>query len=101
MAFPAIRREWRKGGFAPALNIKDPEAHATAKELARRTGKSLTWVVKDALRERLRREPAPEAETARRLAILKQTAAQISALPVLDSRTPDEIIGFDEFGVPQ
>ena len=29
----------------PVLNIKDPEAHAMAKELARRTGKSLTAVV--------------------------------------------------------
>ena len=38
------------------LNIKDAEAHALAAELARRTGHSLTQVVKEALRERLERE---------------------------------------------
>jgi antitoxin VapB len=27
--------------------------------------------------------------------------AKISALPVLDSRTPEEILGYDEYGVPQ
>ena len=27
--------------------------------------------------------------------------AKIHALPVLDSRTPDEIIGYDEFGLPR
>jgi antitoxin VapB len=85
----------------PVLNIKDPEAHAMAKELARRTGKSLTWVVKDALRERLRREPAPEREQKRIQELLKRVAAEISEMPVLDSRTPDEIIGYDEHGVPR
>lgn len=85
----------------PVLNIKEPKAHAMAKELARRTGKSLTWVIKSALRERLRRKPASEAETARRPAILKQADAQTSALPVLDSRTPDEITGYGDSGMPQ
>ena len=25
----------------------------------------------------------------------------IDSLPVLDARTPDEILGYDEFGIPQ
>ena len=27
--------------------------------------------------------------------------AKLAALPVLDSRTPDEILGYDSFGVPR
>ena len=40
------------------LNIKNPETHRLAKELARRRGDSLTGVVTYALREQLAREPA-------------------------------------------
>jgi antitoxin VapB len=85
----------------PVLNIKDPEAHAMAKELARRTGKSLTAVVKEALQDRLRREPPSESERERLLATMNRIARQIQSYPVLDSRTPDEIIGYDEIGVPR
>jgi antitoxin VapB len=35
------------------LNVKDPEAHQLASQIARLTGKSLTQVVTEALRDRL------------------------------------------------
>lgn len=41
------------------LNIKNPETHRLAKELASRRGESLTGVVTYALREQLAREPEP------------------------------------------
>ena len=41
------------------LNIKNPEAHRLARELADRRGESLTGAVTYALREQLAREPAP------------------------------------------
>jgi antitoxin VapB len=37
------------------LNIKDAEAHALARSLAKQTGETLTGAVKEALRERLAR----------------------------------------------
>lgn len=37
------------------LNIKDPEAHALARELAREANETITTEVKTAIRERLRR----------------------------------------------
>jgi antitoxin VapB len=40
------------------LNIKNPETHRLAKELAHRRGESLTAAVTVALREQLAREPA-------------------------------------------
>jgi len=48
------------------LNIKNPETHRLAKELARRRGESLTGVVTHALREQLAREPDPVRKKATR-----------------------------------
>ena len=80
------------------LNIKDAEAHALASKLARIEGKSLTEVVKEALREKLDRHRDHKHGLADRL---MEIGAQGSALPVHDPRSPDEIIGYDEFGIPR
>lgn len=85
----------------PVLNIKDPEAHALASELSRRTGQTLTSVVTEALRERLAREKTPDAVRSRRVERVLEIARRCAARPVLDPRTPDEIIGYDEHGVPR
>jgi antitoxin VapB len=81
------------------LNLKDAEAHALAAELAQRTGQSLTDAVKDALRESLSRERARRPETVRLVARVMRIAARAASRPVLDRRTPDEILGYDAAGV--
>lgn len=83
-----------------ALSIKDEKADRLARELARRTGESLTEAVTRALEERLRRV-APRKGDARRLAELNAIALKIASLPVLDDRSADEIIGYDEHGLPR
>jgi antitoxin VapB len=83
------------------LNIKDAEAHAMAAELARRTGQTLTAAVKEALRDRLQRERNRGSESTRRVVRVMEIAKRASARPVLDPRTPDEIIGYDEHGIPR
>jgi antitoxin VapB len=80
------------------LNIKDAEAHALAARLARIEGKSLTEVVKEALREKLDRQRDQRHGLADRL---MEIAAECGKLPVIDARSPDEIIGYDEYGVPR
>lgn len=45
-----------------SLNVKHPDAHRLAKELAAVTGETLTEAVTEALRERLARERAAQAE---------------------------------------
>jgi antitoxin VapB len=82
-----------------ALSIKSDEADRLARRLAATTGESLTEAVLVALRERLAREELRrEADTiAERL---ERLADEIAELPVLDARTPDEIIGYDEHGLP-
>lgn len=81
------------------LSIKDPEAERLARLLAERTGESLTVATRRALEERLRRVGA----AGRRAALLEDLAAsrrRWSALPVLDPRSPDEIVGYDDHGLP-
>ena len=81
------------------LNIKDESTYALARQLADQTGESLTRAVHHALEEKLQRmalAKSPDARRARIEEILKHAAS----LPVLDHRTPDEIIGYDENGLP-
>jgi antitoxin VapB len=83
-----------------ALSIKHPEADRLARELAARTGETLTEAVIEALRERLIREQG----RSRGPRVSEQLAAigrRCAALPVLDQRTPDEILGYDEQGLPR
>ena len=82
-----------------AFSIKNPEADQLARELAAATGVSLTKAVTNALREQLERVTA--CKSGRSLAEeLDEIAERCAALPVLDSRTPDEILGYDEHGLP-
>jgi len=83
------------------LNIKDGEAHALAAELARRTGHSLTQVVKEALRDRLDRERTNKRRADRLVERAMELGRRISSRLVLDPRSPEEIIGYDESGVPR
>lgn len=82
-----------------ALSIKDPEADRLARELAARTGETLTEAIVVALRERLARETGRTAAVplADELAAIRQRCA---ALPVMDRRCADHVIGYDEHGLP-
>jgi antitoxin VapB len=83
-----------------ALSIKDPEADRLARALASATGETLTKAVTQALRERLERVGGRRAGNS--LAEeLNEIALRCAALPDLDTRTPDEIIGYDEHGLPR
>ena len=81
-----------------ALSIKDPEADRLARELAARTGESLTGVVVNSLRERLDRlNRVQNSESL--LAELGAIRHRMAALPLADERTADEIIGYDREGL--
>jgi antitoxin VapB len=82
-----------------ALNIRNSEAEKLAEALAKLTGETKTEAVTKALRDRLAR--VRRERSRRRLADeLDAIAQHCAALPVLDRRTADEIIGYDERGVP-
>ncbi len=83
-----------------ALNIRNPEAERLAAELAKTTGESKTEAVTKALRDRLVR--VRRERTKRRLADeLEEIAEHCASLPVLDRRRADEILGYDEVGLPR
>jgi len=79
------------------LSIKSAEADELARELARVTGESLTDAVTVALRERLERQRHDRSDLVERLLAIGASARD---LPRLDMRPVDEIIGYDEHGLP-
>lgn len=81
------------------LEIKDPEVHKLARELARTTGETISQAVINALRERLTREKARQNQ-ATLAEILIRIGQDCAALPLLNPRPTDDIIGYDEQGAP-
>lgn len=82
-----------------ALSIKNSEAERLARELARVTGQSITEAVTQALRDRLVRESGRGRDPTLRDDI-RRIQEEVASLPVLDDRTPDELVGYDEYGLP-
>jgi antitoxin VapB len=83
-----------------ALSIKDPETDRLIRELAALTGESMTDAVRVAVETRLRRERVRRTEAEEGLAEkLHALAKECAALPDLDTRSPDEIVGYDEHGM--
>ena len=81
-----------------ALSIKSDEADRLARRVAAATGESLTEAVLGALRERLER-----LETARGPSLpdrMRRLQVEVRGLPVLDRRSPDEVLGYDADGLP-
>jgi antitoxin VapB len=81
-----------------SLNIKDPEAHRLAQQIARSTGETMTRVVTEALRERLARLERHNAQASveELLAIAKRAATHVKH-PYLDHA---EFL-YDERGLPR
>jgi len=89
---PAVKPR-RKGR---TLYIKNPIAHRLAEQISKRDGVTLSEAVIRALEDKLRGTPAPIDRAG-----IEAIARSLAALPVLDPRTPDEILGYDEFGIPR
>ena len=83
-----------------ALNIKDTETDRLARELAAETGESITVAARRAIEERLARVRARQA--------VSPAAEELTALiqrgrsrVVIDARSAEEILGYDEHGLPR
>jgi len=81
-----------------AIHIQDPETDRLARELCAVTGESITQAVNLALRDRLRAVALPQSE-AEYIARIEALVQEVAKLPILDTRTPDEIIGYNENGL--
>jgi antitoxin VapB len=84
-----------------ALSIRDPKTDRLARELAALTGETMTGAIRVALEQRLERERRRrQAEIERRRRAIDAIVERFSRLPVLDDRSEDEILGYDEHGLP-
>lgn len=82
-----------------ALSLKDRETDRLAREVASLTGETLTEAIRKSLAERLERERLRRGRRQRLADRLLQIGAHCAALPDHDTRTPDEIVGYDESGM--
>jgi antitoxin VapB len=81
-----------------SISINDTYAEHLAHRLAEVTGESLTLAITKALDERLLRIEGPRTPT-EKLASARAIVRRVDALPVLDDRASDEILGYDEDGL--
>lgn len=82
------------------MSIKNDATERLARQVASETGESLTEAIQKALEERWER-----LRTKRRSRVLasqiEDLLQRVDALPTLDSRSDDEILGYDEHGMPR
>ena len=82
------------------LSIKDPEADRLARAVADKTGETLTQAVITALRERLARVQSKREDSEDLVQDVLAIGKHCASLPVLDSRSSDELLGYDSNGLP-
>jgi len=82
-----------------ALKIDHPDADRLARELVTFTGETIPQAVVNALREWLAREKRKHHPQALLAEDLIRIGRECAALPILDARAPDVILGYDEHGI--
>jgi antitoxin VapB len=83
-----------------AISIKSMQTEKLAREVAAKTGESLTGAIQKALEERLerlKRQRRSQVLTSQ----LEDILRRVDQLPILDSRSADEILNYDENGLPR
>lgn len=85
--------------------ILSPEAERLAQELAAKNGESIDDVILKALTARLASGAKWEKKVfpvgdQRVSEAIREFRAAVADLPILDDRTADEILGYDEWGLP-
>jgi antitoxin VapB len=82
------------------LSIKNETTERLARQVANETGESLTEAIQKSLEERLER-----LKRGHKVRILtgqiEDLLRRVDALPTLDSRPEEEILGYGEDGIPR
>jgi len=80
-----------------AINIKNAEVEQAVRKLAKRMGVDLTHAIGSAVNHELGRI---ESVRSTRLSAIRAIANRIAELPIKDSRSTDEILGYNDAGLP-
>jgi antitoxin VapB len=81
--------------------VKNPATEAKIRKLAARTGESLTEAIDQAVEERLERLGPPRRKGRVNRKKLAKLLAYFDSLPKINENlTDEEIIGYDENGLP-
>ncbi|MEQ1707524.1 MAG: type II toxin-antitoxin system VapB family antitoxin [Terricaulis sp.] len=83
------------------LNIKNPETHKLAAELARLTGASMTEAVTEALREKLAALQAETSKEARYQKLMRMASEFAARLPPDADLDIDKLLYDPETGLPK
>lgn len=82
------------------LSIKNETTERLARQVAEATGESITEAIRKSLEERW--EKVKKRRSSQALAQqVEHILRRVDSLPELDSRSPDEILGYDEHGLPR
>ena len=85
-----------------ALSIKNREVEELARELARITKKPITEAVRDSLKREVERERVIAAAKPNdgMVEAIMEISRRSAARPIICTASEDEILDYDEFGVP-
>ena len=82
------------------ISIKREDTVRLARALKQQTGKPMARVIHEALEDKRQRLNQDRPDTERRLAEMRAISRCIAKLPDRDTRSANEIIGYDEVGLP-
>ena len=84
-----------------AISIRNPEAVNLARGMAKERGVTITQIVTEALEEKHKKESARSRQDENKAFVreIMEISRRCSRLRVLDSRSVDEILGYDEGGL--
>lgn len=81
------------------ISIKNTETERLARELAKETGESITEAIRTSLEDRLQRvKGRRRARTF--MEDVEDILRRVDAMPTVDTRSEDEILGYDKLGIP-
>jgi antitoxin VapB len=82
------------------ITIKREETIRLARTLKQRTGLPMAKIIHQALEDSVNRMEKGAPTEKRRLAEMRAISRRIASMPDRDGRSADEIVGYDENGLP-
>jgi len=83
-----------------SINVRNARADDLIRALTRMTKQSITKIIVDALQEKLNKEQNRRLAPHLKEEILT-IAHRCAHLPMIDSRTPEDILGYNQDGIPE